>query len=469
MEDEGVSDERSVAETMSVRDDDDDDTIADGVSASADPLCSRSQSLFSSASDSNVPQVIRDLRDNGAVFSAAPTSTWYWQNDGMSVRLNKELSVYFSVDTTCTSQEIITGLDAIGVDVDFITAIQRRTSSGSWVVTFNNALAKSKVIGSTNLFISGCQVFAGDCDNRVVIVKVHEAPPEMPDSVVLGHLSHYGKVLSFRRDRVSDGIENGVRTARMRLRASIPSSVLIAGEAIRIWYPGQPKTCRRCGSLGHLANSCTSIRCLNCQHPGHHSRNCSSPRLCSVCLSPDHLCGDCPFVLLSVNITRPPRAFTYADVTKTIAVPPKPPASPPPAGAGSPAPPSETPAPAGGEAAGEPAPVPVQEPVFTDGGNSPSPEVIPETQPGNVPLEESSESAGSWASRSEPRSGSPERGASGRDAPGGSPARARDRERRLEPRAERGNDRERSRTRERPEHLSDSDENDGFTTVKRRR
>ena len=100
---------------------------------------------------------------------------------------------------------------------------------------------------------------------------------------------------------------------------------------------------------------------------------------------------------------------------KTIAVPPELPASSPPAGAGSPAPQAEIPAPVGGGAAGRPVP----DPVLTDDGDLPSPEVIPETQSGSVTLEESCESAGSWASRSEPRSSSPERGASGRDAPCG--------------------------------------------------
>ena len=74
----------------------------------------------------------------------------------------------------------------------------------------------------------------------------------MLDSVIIGRLSVYGSVLSFRRDLLTDSIFNGVRTARMEVKKDIPSTVRIAGEFIRFWYLGQPKTCRRCGDLGHL-------------------------------------------------------------------------------------------------------------------------------------------------------------------------------------------------------------------------
>lgn len=52
----------------------------------------------------------------------------------------------------------------------------------------------------------------------------------MPDTAVIGRLTHYGKVLSFRRDKIVDSIDNGVRTARMRLTRHIPSTINLAGE-----------------------------------------------------------------------------------------------------------------------------------------------------------------------------------------------------------------------------------------------
>lgn len=79
------------------------------------------------------------------------------------------------------------------------------------------------------------------------MVKIYECPNKMPDTFVIGHLSKYGSVLSFRRDLLVDGIRNGIRTAWMQLIQPISSSLSIAGELVLINYPGQPRTCRRCG------------------------------------------------------------------------------------------------------------------------------------------------------------------------------------------------------------------------------
>ena len=50
---------------------------------------------------------------------------------------------------------------------------------------------------------------------------VYEAPAELPDTAVIGR---------FRRDKLADTIDNGVRTARMELHKNIPSTVNLAGE-----------------------------------------------------------------------------------------------------------------------------------------------------------------------------------------------------------------------------------------------
>lgn len=123
--------------------------------------------------------------------------------------------------------------------------------------------------------MSGLSVFSGDCENRLALVKIYEAPAELPDTVLTGRLSSYGKVLSFRRDKIAQHIENGFRTARMNIQRTIPNIVSVAGEVVRIWYPDQPKSCRNCGSEDHLAKDCQSVRCFNCEKPGHRAR----PRL----------------------------------------------------------------------------------------------------------------------------------------------------------------------------------------------
>lgn len=89
--------------------------------------------------------------------------------------------------------------------------------------------------------IAGLKVFLGDCENRLVLVKIYEAPAEMPDTALIGRLSHYGRVLSFRRGKIARHIENGIRIARMTIHHAIPSYMNIGGEIIKSSIPTNRK------------------------------------------------------------------------------------------------------------------------------------------------------------------------------------------------------------------------------------
>ena len=196
-----------------------------------------------------VPDAIARMMQNGVDFTHTRES---WNIGEDNVRLEKPFSVYFTLDTPCVYNDVVYGLTDAVVEYEDILSIQRRLSSSTWVIALASAEAKNIVLSAWHLTIAGQRVFLADCDNRVSLVKIYNAPNEMPDSVIIGRLSSYGSVLSFRRDLAADCIFNGVRTARMRIERNIPSTVRIAREFVRIWYPGQPKACRRCGDLGHL-------------------------------------------------------------------------------------------------------------------------------------------------------------------------------------------------------------------------
>lgn len=173
-----------------------------------------------------------------------------------NVRIRKELSISFSVDTVITSQDILVGFEQAGIDIYDITSIQHRASNNSWVVTFGSKAAKDAALNEQSINIADCSVLLGDRENKVSIVKIYELRDQLPDSVVIDRLSHYSRVISFRRDRVADTILNGVRTARMTIKRPIPAQAFIAGESCRFCYPSQPKTCREvwrrgspCGSM----------------------------------------------------------------------------------------------------------------------------------------------------------------------------------------------------------------------------
>lgn len=88
----------------------------------------------------------------------------------------------------------------------------------------------------------------------------------------------------------------------MRLRTYIPSSLSIVGDLVMIYYESQPRSCRRCGGKDHLANSCKTPRCPNCDESGHQKEQCPDNELCNVCFDDKHRTAFCPFVLYSANV-----------------------------------------------------------------------------------------------------------------------------------------------------------------------
>lgn len=247
-----------------------------------------------------VPEALSHLEGVGFRFMRVPDE--HWKVADNNARVFKNCSVVFSVDTVCTSQDILYAFDKAGIDIDFITSVQRRNSSRTWVVSFSSSERKDEALEISSVTICGCEVFLGDAENKTVIVKIYEAPSELPDTVIIGRLSSYGRILSFRRDLLATGMSNGVRTARMRLSRPIPSSMRIVGELVLFYYDSQPRTCRRCGGDGHMANGCKEPRCFNCDKAGHRADECPESELCNVCFSSEHSTARCPFIICSANI-----------------------------------------------------------------------------------------------------------------------------------------------------------------------
>ena len=91
-------------------------------------------------------------------------------------------------------------------------------------------------------------------------VSVRNAPFELEDGTIQNFLSRYGKVDSMRNNKYAngpfEGLLNGVRTVKMKIRENIPSSCTIQGHNISFMYNGQVRTCFKCGLIGHMVKDC---------------------------------------------------------------------------------------------------------------------------------------------------------------------------------------------------------------------
>ena len=204
-----------------------------------------------------------------------------------------------------------TVLDAI--TVSGVQAISHRRDLGATAVTFFLEEEKEQFLDLGTIKIGSSSYLIQDEKVPLRYVNIYNAPPELPDGVLIGNLSRFGEVKHYRRGRhTSVNLENGVRHARMRLTASLPSYIRVGGEVLRVSHEGQDATCRKCNLPGHLASQCSAVACNHCGSPNHLARDCNQwHSICALCAGRHHH-DDCPFDGLGAE-----QALSYARETGT--------------------------------------------------------------------------------------------------------------------------------------------------------
>ena len=249
-------------------------------------------------------------------------SLWTGSDDDLQSHLNKSASfnLHFSQTHPISPEELISALNRYGTSADDVKALRRAAQPGVYTLTFKNDVLKERFLLLPSFECCGNAGLIQDAETPLTFVSICHAPPELPHAAVIARLRSFGDVISFRRClHTNSTIENGNRTARMRLRCSIPSYLRIASESLLILYENQSCTCRRCNIFGHIARECNSYACYNCNQLGHVASACTDYVRCSICKSIAHRASSCPFAVIDDLNTNLPINAVLADAVATIA------------------------------------------------------------------------------------------------------------------------------------------------------
>uniref|UniRef100_A0A8C5PE96 CCHC-type domain-containing protein n=1 Tax=Leptobrachium leishanense TaxID=445787 RepID=A0A8C5PE96_9ANUR len=140
---------------------------------------------------------------------------------------------------------------------------------------FSNATAGSPF----SRFLSNCPLKK---DEKRVTVQMWN--PLMPNQDVATFLRRYCTVIREPQTIMHpNGLGSGRLSVIVQLRpdasspdglAHLPQSFTLGNSVGILYYPGQPRCCRRCGREGHKAKICTADSCKVCKTDGHATKDC---------------------------------------------------------------------------------------------------------------------------------------------------------------------------------------------------
>jgi len=214
----------------------------------------------------------------------------------LNVTPDRPCTAYFNVgDNLTTTKDIFDALLRDGIPATAVRCLQRQPN-GSVLITFSTSEYRDRFLRRSAFVVRRTARASHPASRRLTFVNVYDAPHELPDSAIRERLSAYGRIYSIRRGKCQEypDVFNGVRHLRMALFSDIPCFIRFGKFQVRVKYDNQPKTCRKCGSDGHLIKDCRNTICFNCDQIGHVSRDCPESSKCCICKDTSHYAIDCP-------------------------------------------------------------------------------------------------------------------------------------------------------------------------------
>ena len=185
-------------------------------------------------------------------------------------------------------EDFLNGLKLVlGDGISQIVSFGPLAKNTEWFLMVKSERARDNLLAAGVVKVKGGVFRVRSADSTQFRVRIHWAPPFIPNDVIINHLSQFGKVLSCVNEMsVSKGFENvatGVRTVVMcGNKADLPHFFVVVDKSTKqtfqllVTVTGRPPICLRCNQVGHFRRECTTPYCRHHGEYGHKTEECSA-------------------------------------------------------------------------------------------------------------------------------------------------------------------------------------------------